>query len=493
MFAEDAESLIRLGNWPALKALADQWSRQHPDDDRAWRTLSRAEYELGRYRMALDAFRKTVDLSGRNAADLTTLGRIAIHALEFDVASAALTEARAVEPDAPELLFALGMLSTYLGRFEDAEICCRRCLEHSPEFAPAFTILGRVNGSRFTDPEMTVLSRLAQSPGTPIDHRIAAAFSLAHGNEARGDFNKAFAGYEYAHFLAGERDQREGRSYDRAGTEVRINRLISFFARREPEPQPGRDTKPVPIFIVGMPRSGTTLVECVLAAHSRVVAGGERPEMQQILDAFLRMDPGSGVPPPESSLLEAWRRAYRAGVACESPADHFTDKHPLNLEAAGLIARMFPESVIVHVRRNPLETGVSIYRNEFPKFWTFTHRLADIGHFHGQYARLAAHWERILGPRFQTVQYEDFAGSFESSAPALVAACGLRWEAQCGAFQHQRRAIATLSAVQAREPVRMRSGAAQRYSAFTGPLIEALRAAHVDPVTGACRAGASGR
>ena len=89
---------------------------------------------------------------------------------------------------------------------------------------------------------------------------------------------------------------------------------------------------------------------------------------------------------------------------------------------------MFPDARIIHVRRNPVETGLSIFRNEFRKFLPFASRLEDIGHYYGEYARLMAHWERVLGDRFTTIQYEDFVAQFETAAPALLAACGLEWE-----------------------------------------------------------------
>ena len=162
-----------------------------------------------------------------------------------------------------------------------------------------------------------------------------------------------------------------------------------------------------------------------------------------------------------------------------------TDKHPLNFEAAGLIARLLPDAAIIHVRRDPLETCLSIYRQEFNKHWTFAHRLADIGHHYGQYARLVAHWERTLPGQFTTFQYEDFVATFERAAPELVAACGLEWEVQCLEFQRTPRVIATFSTVQARDPVRSGNGRAKLYAKYLGPLVSALESAGVDLQTGA--------
>jgi hypothetical protein len=243
---------------------------------------------------------------------------------------------------------------------------------------------------------------------------------------------------------------------------------------------------PRPIFIVGMPRSGTTLIEAVLGAHSRVFACGDRPAMRRIL----RWPTGLDQIEPEAyeGTLQDWAKFYFRDLPENlRGADHITDKHPRNFEAAGLIARMLPNAVIVHVRRNPLETCLSIYRQEFNKNWTVAHRLSDIAGYYARYARLVAYWERVLPGRFVTIRYEEFVADFASAAPRLVQACGLEWEPQCLEFQKSPRAIVTFSSVQARSEVANGNGRAQKYQKHLEPLIAALEAAGVDPNTGASK------
>ena len=145
--------------------------------------------------------------------------------------------------------------------------------------------------------------------------------------------------------------------------------------------------------------------------------------MRQILFAYLQLD-GRGVTPGAGALRD-WSAAYLSDLPALGAADHVTDKHPLNFEAVPLIVQLFPQSTIVHVRRDPMETCLSIYRQEFNKHWAFAHRLEDIGHFYGHYARLVAHWERRFPDRFVTIQYESFAADFENAAPTLLKQCGL--------------------------------------------------------------------
>jgi len=310
-----------------------------------------------------------------------------------------------------------------------------------------------------------------------------AGFSLAHGQDAAGDVDAAFASYEEANNLRRDQNQAEGLTYDRAVSESRTNRLIELFPMPLNPLLPASET--TPIFIVGMPRSGTTLVESTLSAHSRVVAWGERVAMPQVLQAYMAALVTNDERAPPAEVMQELASYYLQDVASAAPADHITDKNPINFEAVGLIARLFPNAVIINIRRNPLETGLSIFRHELTKFLTFSDQLADIGHFYGQYARLVNHWQQLNPDRFVTIQYEEFAGNFEAALPALLDACGLAWEDSCKSFQKNAEAIATFSAVQAREPVVVRFGKALAYTRHLGPLIDALGEADVDPETGA--------
>ena len=310
----------------------------------------------------------------------------------------------------------------------------------------------------------------------------SATFALADGYDARGEIDAAFTAYQRANAASADIVRAEGMAYDRGRSESRTERLKALFATAN-EPVEGLARLPTPIFVVGMPRSGTTLVESILSAHSRVFAGGQRGAMPYILGEYLTTMARAAPPAPE--LFRRWIDGYYREIPDLEGADHLTDKHPLNFEAVGLIAQLFPNAKFVHVRRNPLETGLSIFRHEFTKFWQFAHRLEDIGHFYGQYALLVAHWERVMPEQFVTIQYEDLATDFAASAPALVAGCGLAWEAQCLEFQDAQRAISTFSAVQAREPVSLRNGKAEHYRRHLDALVDALRTGNVDLTTGA--------
>jgi hypothetical protein len=204
--------------------------------------------------------------------------------------------------------------------------------------------------------------------------------------------------------------------------------------------------------------------------------------MQQILRAYLALDDAERE--PDAEILQEWTAAYFRELPNLGGKDHITDKHPLNFDAVGLISQLFPDATIVHVHRDPVETCLSIYCQEFNKHWAFAHRLEDIGHYYGHYLQLAAHWEQTLGKRLITVEYEDFVENFERAARSLVESCRLEWEPACLQFQHTERAIATFSTVQVRDPIQLGESRAERYAEHLAPLMSALEQAGVDPVTG---------
>lgn len=467
-------------DWAAISVVARTWSDRRPEMPRAWEARAKAAWESGRLHQAIDWYRKATAITGASADRLATIGRLCLNALEFDDAARALDAAEALDGRDPHTLSAKAGLLMYLGRFDEAEAYCRRCLAINADDITAYRILSQLKRGRLWANDIAALVRLSDDSLLRIEHRISAAFTLSDVRDTEGDTTAAFAALELAHRLAIERDRKEGLGYSAADRTRAIDAIIAHFATAAtPVAHAGG---PVPIFIIGMPRSGTTLIESVFGAHSRVLACGERLAMRQIMREYEASVVSSAAITPQ--LLSQLATSYLQDLPQLKGRDRITDKNPWNFDAVGLILKLFPEAHFVHVRRNPVETCWSIFRNEFPKFQTFTQRLEDIGHYYGEYARLMAHWERLAGARLTTIQYEDFVAGFDAAAPALLASCGLAWEENCRHFQSQPRAIATISTVQAREAVSDRSGRARRYDRHLAPLIDALTAAGVNLQTG---------
>lgn len=478
--------LERRSDWPALLRTAVDWSRVRPADADAWRMLSRAAFESGRQADAIGAYRRVLQLARPpTATDWSAYAGLCLHALDFGAAADALDRAEQLDAEAVQTLANRALLLVYQGQFAKAEEYCRRCLAIDPTHVLTYTTLSRLRSGRLTDAELQSVAALSRREDLAADRRIPAALVVARAHDARKEFDVAFAAYSQAHELAGQRDRSEGHAYDRQAQERRTQRIIELS--RLTLPVPAAATRAMrPIFIVGMPRSGATLIESVLATHSRVLAMGELPTMPQVLRAFLEAD-SHGVR-PDAKLMTSWARSYLADFAVADDKDHVTDKQPLNFEAVGLIAQLFPEAPIVHVRRDPVETGLAIFCQEFNRQWRFAHRLDDIGHFHANYARLAQHWQEALPQRVITIQYEEFIVDFERQAQQLVERCGLDWPSGGLDLQDDlTRALAAFGAEQARKSTQTSETRVARYGTYLQPLIEELERGGVDLRTGAIR------
>lgn len=463
--------------WNSLGQFARGWADAAPETSEPWRQLSRAAFELGRHRDAVEAFARSLQFGQQSADDLAAFAGVALHALDYEAAGAALEAAEELDASHPEVQARRALLHMYFGRFAEAEEAARRCLERVPDHVPAYTILSRLRGGRLAEADIERLEAVVAEPSLSLDRRIPAAFAVGHAHDAAEDVPLAMAAYERAHALALERDRIEGRRFDAAVEARFVGRLIELF----PGPVASLDPPvggPRPIFVVGAPRSGTTLVESVLGAHSRVHVGGERSAMRDLLRAYMAADAANRM--PDDATLRAWAESCFADLPPLGAKDHVTDKHPLNLASVGLIARLFPQAAIVLVRRDPVETCLSIWRQEFAKQMQYVHRFEDLAAFYAGQERLARHWESAFPGRIVSLKYEEFAGDFANAAPALVRACGLEWEPQCLEPREAPHPVATFSTVDVREPVAVRNRRAAAYGAYLDPLRAALKQAGVE-------------
>jgi tetratricopeptide (TPR) repeat protein len=464
--------------WDDLAATARSWLGADPQNPLPWMFAARAQWETGYLTEARQSYRTFLERGGTSATNLATYGRLCMTALAYDEAARALDEAEQLDPQCAHMLSAKATLAMYAGRFDDALAYARRAIAADPRDGAAFRVLVQVCGGRVAEEEYASLARLAEDAGARAEDRIAASFALADCLDAQGDVDVAFAAYEQANELCVQRALREGIGYDRLQRERQVEWLMSAFAAAPPADR--KEAGPTPIFVVGMPRSGTTLVESIVGAHSDVLACGERQGMRTIMQAFASPH-GTPAPVITEAMRQRWRDAYRRELPPLRGAVAVTDKNPWNFDALGMIFVLFPLARVVHVRRDPVETGLSIFRNAFPKFASFANRLPDIGHYYGQYSKLMAHWQGVLGDRFLTIRYEDLVTDFDRAAPDLLRFCGLEWQEACRRFPESDRIIGTMSAVQARQPLAALRGRGSRYARHLSPLLAALREAGVDP------------
>lgn len=470
-------------DFSAMHALATQLTKLEPENPVGWRSLATTLYESGIFADAVLAFEKALTLTGRDAESLSQLASLAIQALDFNKAEAALAEAEKLAPHHARMLSTKALLLTYQGKRKEAEEYCERCFRADPEFVSVFPQLSLLRGGKLTEEEERKISAYADRSDIISGARATARFVIAHNLEARGDIDAAFQQYQRANEAAAQRNVEDMIAYDHVGHSAWTNEIIKMFANSPNPREQSYHEGPEPIFIVGLPRCGSTLVESVIAAHSKVRPGGEMPMMPNIFNSWFRANYQLGPGALSDDECARLAKAYMDGLQPAITNERFTDKNLLNIEASGLIARIFPNAKIVNIRRNPVENAFAIWRQDMMKFWSFATDFEALAQRYALYARLVEHFENVL-PQFTTIQYEDFVTDFPERSRQLIAFCGLNWEEGCGDFQKARDIAPTISAVQIREEVSLKGDRSALYGARLDPLREALEAAGVDLKTG---------
>jgi hypothetical protein len=330
---------------------------------------------------------------------------------------------------------------------------------------------------RLSASEVLRIEALLADGGLTAEDSARLHFALAAVDDREGQHDRAFAHLRSANEVKLTALKRAGRAFDPAEHAAFIDALIATFDRSffERGQTSGLETE-VPVFIVGMPRSGTTLVEQILSSHGLVSGAGELGTLESLLgprgttaEAYPRRFPNA-----DRDELRATARSYLERLQRDAPsAVRVLDKMPDNYVHIGAIAALFPDARIIHCQRESRDTCLSCYFQNFSGI-TYTCTLEHLGFSYVQYLRLMAHWRSVSPLRTFEVRYEDLVANQERVTRDLVAFCGLPWDDQCLAFQKNPRLVQTASRLQVREPVYTRSVA--RWKAYAKHL-EALEAA----------------
>jgi tetratricopeptide (TPR) repeat protein len=383
----------------------------------------------------------------------------------------------ALAPQMAEPRAFLGELLSIRGMFEEAAEHLTLAIEEIPA---AFKKLSVVK--RFTQIDRPLLDRmrsLAEGPGLNAMARASVQFGLGKAFDDLGDYAEAMRQYEAANRLRGTERP------DRAALVAKYNSIIEGYTgealggARQLLARPACPGDDLPVLIIGMPRSGTTLVEQILSSHPAVAAGGELPFWAQRERDWQT----SGIGSLEEGKLSRVAEDYRAELRRVGPkALRVTDKRPRNFEPLGLIHLALPDARIVHCRRNPVDTCLSIFFANFAAGHEFAWDRGDLAFFYRQYERLIEHWRRVLpADRFTEVQYETLVAYREAETRRLIDFCGLDWDEACLAPERNRRTVNTASLWQARQPVYATSVERwRRYEPWLGELRTLLPAAEAE-------------
>ena len=392
-------------------------------------------------------------------------------------AEAEYERALQLKPDSGDALLGLGHLCTENGQMERARELFRRALAGKPDDIAARIHLVQNDKVSADDEHFAALRAEEKKMAEFSDNRrLSLHFALGKCYDDIRDYDQAFP-----HYLAGCQIKRARLGYDPAAAARQFVELEEIFSKDFIGRLRGSgDPSAMPIFVLGMPRSGTTLTEQILASHPDVFGAGELPDLLRI--AHRKTHPDTTTFPDnlrylDSATLSAWGAEYVAAVQARAPqAKHITDKMPANFFAVPLIHLMLPNAKIIHVNRNPVDTCVSCFTRLFHRKQEHTYDLAELGRYYADYARLMNHWRTVLpAGAFYDVQYEDIVADQESEARKLLEYCGLEWNDACLDFHQTQRQIRTASVVQVRQPIYTTSVERWRkYEKFLGPLLEEL-------------------
>ena len=435
--------------------------------------MQRAQADIARrdWEPAIKAYRRVVRILPDFAPAWSDLGALYLATGKSEQAEQALQRAISLDPTSPDTLSNMANLDRQSGNAAGAEEHYRKVLTLQPDRASAWHELARLKRFETSDPDVTEIRKLLKSDKLDDAGRMHALFALSKAMDDIGDYDKAFV-----HLHEANEIRYKQIKYDISRHEQFVDQLIDTFNPNFVDViRDGGFLNSRVVFVLGMPRSGTSLVEQILASHNQVFGAGERTELEQVIREVWSNFPS----PPDNQSAQLFQQVGKVYVQRMSKLGKarqlITDKLPQNFLYLGVIALAMPDAKIIHCRRSPLDTCLSCYGLYFPYGQSFSYNLCDIGKYYCLYRRLMDHWDKLFGDQIFEVSYEEVVAEPEREARRMVQFCGREWEPQCLNFQSTRRIVATASASQVREPIYDRSiGRWRPYQKHLSALIEAL-------------------
>ncbi len=443
-----------------------------------WLSLAKALIGKDALDDALQAIGQAIDLHTRSVLPYMmqgeVLARMSQHARAIDAFRAGLE----IQPDNAICLSGLAYAQKTVGLHDDAVQTYRELLRIHPQFADAYWGLANLKNVQFEASEIAAMEEHASNIDLPDESRTQFCFALAKACEDRREFGRAFDLYERGNSIRRMRER-----YDPQETHAMTDRLIEAYGQQWPGHAVNIDAAaPVPIFIVGLPRSGSTLLEQILASHSQVEGTHELAELERLIGK-LNSRSSAGARYPElvgkmtADELQSLGRGYlEATERYRTGAPFFVDKMPNNFRHIGLIRQILPQAKLIDARRHPLDSCLGSFKQLFVKGQPFSYDLFETGEYFLQYRRLMSHWRRLLPDYILDVHYEDMVKDPEGQMRKMLTHCGLGWESACLNFHVTERAINTASSEQVRQPIYADSLHGWRnYEHQLGDLIDILR------------------
>jgi tetratricopeptide (TPR) repeat protein len=407
---------------------------------------------------ALRECRRLLASDTTNIAARQLLAAILVRLREYDESIEVCEGLLKENANQPTVWTSLGHMLKTVGRREECINAYRQAIEYAPFFGEAYWSLMNLKTFRPTEAEMAAMKAQLRKPDLSETDQLHFHFALGKALELREAYSESFQNYE-----AGNRLRLERHPYNAEELADHVKRSIAFFTPAYWDSIRGCGAAAQdPIFIVGLPRSGSTLVEQILASHSCVEGTMELPDIAAIANSLNNL-PFNGVQTAyPASLANISRekvadlgRFYieRTRVQRKLGTAYFIDKMPNNFAHVGLIQTILPNAKIIDVRRHPMACGMSLYKEHFARAQNFSYSLEDIGRYYRHYVELMRHFDRVLPGKIHRVVYESLVENTEIEIRRLLDYCQLPFESACTRFHENKRAVSTASAEQVRTPI----------------------------------------
>lgn len=448
--------------WRGKRNLSDAeaWLRKAttlaPDFDAAWLTLGRVLLDADKHMQAIDAYRKAVAAAPANATAWAGLGSACAQAGLPEPSIDAYRQSLALDPDSPGALLSLAHAQKTVGDQPAALAAYRRAIALRPRFGEAYWSLANLKVFRFQASEVHAMQRQLQRDDLNDSERVHFRFALGKALEDAEDYDGAWANFD-----TGNRLQRPRVQHDPLALEDRHARIMKVFDQTLLAAEAGRGhPAPDPIFIVGLPRSGSTLIEQILASHSQVEGTAELPILGRVATSVGRYRAAEEQFPEAVRHLRSgdWRGYGQRYLDAakrhrRTSRPFFTDKMPNNFPLLGFASLILPNARIIDARRHPLDACIGCYKQLFASGQAFTYDLEDLSHYIIQYHRLMRHWDEQMPGAVLRVYYEDTVLDLEGQVRRILDHCNLPFEPACLRFHETRRAVKTASSEQVRQPI----------------------------------------
>jgi len=440
----DAEALLRRATTRA------------PDFAAAWSMLANLLRESGRHREAIDCFKTVATLEPDNPAPWAGLGATYAHVGEVQKSIDAYDRSLALNWGVAGVHMGYGHVLKTAGDQSRALEAYRAAIRLRPDFGEVYWSMANLKVFRFRSEEVAAMEEQVARTDLSESADVHFRFALGKAHEDNGDYEGAWHYYN-----TGNQRQRKRVSHDPVVNEVRHEEIINVFSREFLESRAGAGfDAPDPILIVGLPRSGSTLIEQILASHSQVEGTAELPTLSRVADSIGRYRRDQVVYP--KSVLELRRKDFRAyGQQYieetrnfrSTSRPFFTDKLPNNFSHTGLMHLILPNAKIINARRHPCDSCLGSYRQLWGEGQHFTYDMMELAAYYRQYHATMQHWHEVLPGKVLDVHYEETVTDLETQVRRILAHCGLPFEEACVRFHETQRPVKTASSEQVRQPL----------------------------------------